>query len=445
MERLFLDMDGTLAKFHDEANYLERMYEEGFFANLRPFENMIAGAKLFMKQHPEVPVFVISSCVDSPYCVQDKNRWLDEHLNIPMDQRIFPPMGASKADYIPGGVTKEDHLLDDYNKGLNQFMYDGGSAIKCHNNINQQGLGAHGGSAGNLWVGNMVHVDDPPEMIAAEIAQCMGLSYDLDAVLAAYPDPNFTPGNLAGSPLDQIRFMQGKEEFYSYQLKTLSGKDVFLPGHRLKAIALNTFQDADFKQFLKNDPFGAFHNSILSAIEMADTPMVGRVDYFDRTGELDYSRIFRSKEKMEASLKSCRKAGMNCRETWYVNTKPRALSKIKDVNKLIGRLEADFNLDSGYASKLATAIMLPAADRNQVQTDLLCSFWDTHKVDEPLQTFLGFSNSAWQVFKQIRDEAVPEQVPALSPAQDSLAAKISNAQQRTSSGNHSEHKSSHVR
>ena len=29
-KRLFIDMDGTLAKFHDEVNYLERMYEKIF-------------------------------------------------------------------------------------------------------------------------------------------------------------------------------------------------------------------------------------------------------------------------------------------------------------------------------------------------------------------------------------------------------------------------------
>ena len=30
MARLFVDMDGTLARFHDEVQYLERMFEKGF-------------------------------------------------------------------------------------------------------------------------------------------------------------------------------------------------------------------------------------------------------------------------------------------------------------------------------------------------------------------------------------------------------------------------------
>ena len=32
--KLFIDMDGTTCRFHDEVQYLERMFEEGFFKNL---------------------------------------------------------------------------------------------------------------------------------------------------------------------------------------------------------------------------------------------------------------------------------------------------------------------------------------------------------------------------------------------------------------------------
>lgn len=33
---LFCDMDGTLAKFYYKKNYLEKMYEQGYFENLPP-------------------------------------------------------------------------------------------------------------------------------------------------------------------------------------------------------------------------------------------------------------------------------------------------------------------------------------------------------------------------------------------------------------------------
>lgn len=325
MARLFLDMDGTLAKFHDEANYLERMYEEDFFYNLAPFENMVKAAKLFMEQHPDIPVFVISSCVESPFCVGDKNRWLDENLNIPPENRIFPPMGASKADFIPGGVTKDDYLLDDYNRGLNQFMYDGGSAIKCHNNINQKGLGAHGGSAGNLWVGSMVHVDDKPEMIAAEIAQCMGLSYDLETVKEAYPE---TKGYVVyddPNPLDSIRFYSGKEEFQNYGFcDRLTGKTTYIPGHQLRDISLNVYRDPDFKKLLAEDEYGFYSESVLKAILDSKLPLIGRLDYYSRNGQWDHAQIFRSQIEMEHAFRTARAGGeySHVQDTWFVKAKP---------------------------------------------------------------------------------------------------------------------------
>lgn len=323
MARLFLDMDGTLAKFHDEANYLERMYEEDFFYNLAPFENMLEGAKLFMQQHPDIPVYVISSCVDSPFCVNDKHRWLDDHLNIPRENRIFPPMGASKADFIPGGVSKEDFLLDDYNRGLNQFMYDGGSAIKCHNNINQKGLGAHGGSAGNLWVGPMVHVDDKPEMIAAEIAQCMGLTYNLETVKEAYPEAKEFVLHNDPHPLDSIRFYSGKKEFQNYGFLDRNGKTISVPGFKLRDITLNVYKDPDFKKFFVNDEYGFFSETVLKALQDSQSPLVGRLDYYGYDGQWAHGQIFRSQSDMEKALKTARESGSYSivQDTWFVKTK----------------------------------------------------------------------------------------------------------------------------
>lgn len=329
MARLFLDMDGTLAKFHDEADYLERMFEQDFFADLKPFENMVSGAKLFIEQHPDVDVYIISSCVDSPYCIDEKNKWLDKHLNIPQDHRIFPPMGASKADYIPGGVTKDDYLLDDYNRGLNQFMYDGGSAIKCHNNINQQGLGAYGGSAGNLWVGAMVHTEDKPEMIAAELAQHMGLEYDIDRVAQAYPDVDISFSPKKCNLLNEIRCLSGKEEFYDHAVNMEDGSVLYAPGHLLRAVCLNVYNDDNYLKRLCHDTLHSFSRDVSSALQRAQLPMVGRLDFLDPYGELDHSIHYYSQAHMEQALKKAWDAGIPVRYTWYVNTKPLGKEKGK--------------------------------------------------------------------------------------------------------------------
>lgn len=39
--KIYIDMDGTIARFHDENLYLERMFEKGFFIDLKPFENAV--------------------------------------------------------------------------------------------------------------------------------------------------------------------------------------------------------------------------------------------------------------------------------------------------------------------------------------------------------------------------------------------------------------------
>ena len=90
--RLFIDLDGTVARFYDASpNYLEEMYEKGYFRNLQPYENMTEGIKLFMEQHKDVEVFALSAKVNGepPYCEAEKQEWLDEYLpeNIGCSQK----------------------------------------------------------------------------------------------------------------------------------------------------------------------------------------------------------------------------------------------------------------------------------------------------------------------------------------------------------------------
>ena len=200
-KRLFIDMDGTLAKFHDEVNYLERMWEPGFFRNLQPFDNMIYAVKEFISQHPDVEVFILSSKIigEPPYCEMEKNDWLDKYLpEVDAAHRLFPSVGTPKASSVEGGITEEDYLLDDYNKSLREWEAAGGSAIKCHNNINQHGLGTYGGGRGELWEGDMVHTRDRPELISAELSQHMQFAFDPRVAAGMYGEVIEQRQNRAG-------------------------------------------------------------------------------------------------------------------------------------------------------------------------------------------------------------------------------------------------------
>lgn len=165
-KRFFIDMDGTLCRFHDEVKYLERMWEKGFFENLKPFQEMVDGIKLYIAKHPNTEVYILSAAIEGepPYCRAEKCAWLDKHLpEIDSQHRILTKVGKPKADYIPGGITMNDILIDDYNVGLEQWQQDGGRAIKCVNNINHKGL------HGKLWEGELINNSSSPAQICTEL------------------------------------------------------------------------------------------------------------------------------------------------------------------------------------------------------------------------------------------------------------------------------------
>ena len=59
--RIFVDMDGTIARFYEAEDCLERMCETGFFANLRPYEKMIKMLEKLNEKGYEI--FILSACV----------------------------------------------------------------------------------------------------------------------------------------------------------------------------------------------------------------------------------------------------------------------------------------------------------------------------------------------------------------------------------------------
>ena len=164
--RVFFDMDGTLARFHAENNYLERMYEPSFFASLAPYENAVETVAR-LAEGGEAEVYVISSVIEGyppGDCAEQKHAWLDEHLPmIDRAHRIFPPMGANKTEYVTGGVHADDVLVDDYNKNLEEWEAAGGTSVKFVNDINDRGL------VGKRWAGERVYYSASAEETAARL------------------------------------------------------------------------------------------------------------------------------------------------------------------------------------------------------------------------------------------------------------------------------------
>ena len=139
---LFVDMDGTIAKFYYKKNYLEKMYEQGYFEHL-PAYTIAKHLNEFVKQDTCVNVFILSACIDSEYCEQEKIAWLLKNMpNINPKNFIFTKIGESKAQKIINNVEIDNVnclniLLDDYTVNLEQWEVNNNCVgIKFLNGIN---------------------------------------------------------------------------------------------------------------------------------------------------------------------------------------------------------------------------------------------------------------------------------------------------------------------
>lgn len=161
-KRLFVDMDGTLAVFRP-VNTLELLYEKGYFINLQPIRNVLEAVKIIERERPNIQVSILSSVLhDSKYALEEKNAWLDKHLPE-VQQRFFPACGEDKRAAIPGGISDQDYLLDDYTKNLTSWEPPA-KGVKLLNGINH---------TNETWQGNRISAVKSPRALADSILAVM--------------------------------------------------------------------------------------------------------------------------------------------------------------------------------------------------------------------------------------------------------------------------------
>ena len=133
MLKLFLDLDGTLAKFNSKKNALQRFdKEKGFFANLLPFKNVEKVNQLALSK--KVEVFVISATPNEQADL-DKMVWIKKYLNNVKKENIcFCRIGTNKAQEIKRqlnvNIDNNCLLLDDYTNNLIEWTKANGIGIK---------------------------------------------------------------------------------------------------------------------------------------------------------------------------------------------------------------------------------------------------------------------------------------------------------------------------
>ncbi len=163
-QRLFIDMDGTLAVFKP-VDEMETLYEKGYFKTLEPQRNVVEAVRQIIKNHPEIEVNILSAYLtDSSYALKEKNEWLDRYLpEIDREHRIFMPCGTDKKEAIKDGIRSNDFLLDDYTKNLNEWQPPA-RGIKLLNSINH---------TRGSWPHDRIRYDRNPAELAQGIVTVM--------------------------------------------------------------------------------------------------------------------------------------------------------------------------------------------------------------------------------------------------------------------------------
>ena len=162
-QRLFVDMDGTLAEFKT-VDTLETLYEKDYFINLKPNENVLGAIKQLIADN-DFDVYILSAYLtDSRYALEEKNAWLDKYLpELPQEKRLFVPCGTDKSVAVPGLIRPDDYLLDDYTKNLSEWEPPA-MGIKLINGINH---------TNGTWQGDKIQFTHAPEELSSMISDVM--------------------------------------------------------------------------------------------------------------------------------------------------------------------------------------------------------------------------------------------------------------------------------
>ena len=130
MKKIFLDLDGTLAKFNVKNALARFAVEKGFFAKLGAYK----GIETINEMAKAGNIYIISAS-PNVQADNDKMKWIAKYLfNIPLENIIICRVGENKAEIIKSqlniAIDKTTVLLDDYTKNLVEWESAGGVGIK---------------------------------------------------------------------------------------------------------------------------------------------------------------------------------------------------------------------------------------------------------------------------------------------------------------------------
>ena len=130
MKKIFLDLDGTLAKFNVKNALARFAVEKGFFERLGAYK----GIETINEMAKAGNIYIISAS-PNVQADNDKMKWIAKYLfNIPLENIVICRVGENKAEIIKSQlnitIDKTTVLLDDYTKNLVEWESAGGVGIK---------------------------------------------------------------------------------------------------------------------------------------------------------------------------------------------------------------------------------------------------------------------------------------------------------------------------
>ena len=147
MINIFFDMDGVLAEYRENCNEID-MQQEGYFATLAPFWNVInAFKKMYLSLKDRcVNVYVLTKVYPNTfkYSVNEKVLWKNQYMPFLSDENFIMVDGEvlqkSQAIKQKLGLDIDETciLIDDYNANLFEWQSNGGIAVKYVNGVNDK-------------------------------------------------------------------------------------------------------------------------------------------------------------------------------------------------------------------------------------------------------------------------------------------------------------------
>lgn len=114
----YIDMDGTIADFNNEADALARFAtERGFFTTLKPLAKNVQAVRNAIAHGEEVYILTASP---NEQADADKIKWLTKYVpEVMRDHVIIVRLGANKADAM---LSESGILFDDYGKNCREWV-----------------------------------------------------------------------------------------------------------------------------------------------------------------------------------------------------------------------------------------------------------------------------------------------------------------------------------